>query len=211
MEIKTVNRQTATRYTRETIELTYATGSATFNYQYGSRHIFERIVAASWLREGSLFAYDQARLALDGPELLGIELGYTGYELERRARKLDRLWQEMIEQKSITAVEYQAIVHRQYLTSFLIPRIPTDTYYVYLLSVRPDAHREGIGRTLMTAAIERAQRARHTAVHLDVFSDNPAVGFYRAMGFEILAKTTVPIPSDHGVPMELRMELQLAG
>ena len=52
---------------------------------------------------------------------------------------------------------------------------------------------------------ERDQHFRQ----LDVLSDNPAVGFYRAVGLELLAETTAPKPAAFGVPPEYRMGMRL--
>ncbi len=68
----------------------------------------------------------------------------------------------------------------------------------------------GAGRALIDHEIGRVRTKGFTRVHLDVMSDNPAVGLYRAMGFEPMAETVAPIPCrQHGLAMELRMMLRL--
>jgi ribosomal protein S18 acetylase RimI-like enzyme len=62
----------------------------------------------------------------------------------------------------------------------------------------------------MVHEIERARAKGFRTVHLDVMSDNPAVGLYQSLGFEIMAETITPIPCrQHGIAMELRMVLTL--
>ena len=46
-------------------------------------------------------------------------------------------------------------------------------------------------------------------LQLEVLSDNPAVGFYRCFGLEVLAETRAPQPTEFGVPPELRMGIRL--
>ena len=68
----------------------------------------------------------------------------------------------------------------------------------------------GAEEELIEHEIARARAKGFSRVHLDVMSDNPAVGLYRAMGFEPMAETVTPIPCrEHGLAMELRMMLRL--
>src|SRR5262249_18521313 len=55
------------------------------------------------------------------------------------------------------------------------------------LFIHPDWRRNGIGRTLLTWAIET-----HGATRLDVNEQNEqAIGFYRRMGFEVVGRSPV--------------------
>lgn len=60
----------------------------------------------------------------------------------------------------------------------------------------------------MSNAIEAARGAGLRGLHLDVLSDNPAVGFYRARGMVCLAEAVAPEPLRQGVPMEMRTALE---
>lgn len=146
---------------------------------------------------------------LDGDELLGIEIGFAGPEFERRKKTLRSLWQSIIDDGFVTPEDLVGIGRRSYLASHLNVVIPASAYYVYALSVRPDRNGQGIGAALMKDSIERATDEGYRVVHLDVLSDNPAVKFYEAFGFEVLAQTVTPKPHSHGVPMEQRMSLDL--
>ena len=53
-----------------------------------------------------------------------------------------------------------------------------------LLAVAPGHRRQGIARRLLAEFIERAEADGATRVHLEVRDGNPAVGMYRAAGFE---------------------------
>jgi ribosomal protein S18 acetylase RimI-like enzyme len=53
------------------------------------------------------------------------------------------------------------------------------------LYVAPEARREGLGRTLVEAVIERARERGCRRVELDVSSENPAaMALYRSLGFD---------------------------
>jgi len=52
---------------------------------------------------------------------------------------------------------------------------------------------------LLGAAFDRARRNGHRVCHLDVASDNPAVGFYELMGMEILSESRVLPLQKHGI------------
>ena len=209
MEIVTVDGERAARLAGEVVELAHATGPSTYDYQFGSRAVFDRLVGDSWLTAGTLFGYDETRLALDGNDLLGIEIGYAGPEFERRKKTLRPLWRPILDDGVVTPDELADLGRRTYLASYLNVVIPASAYYIHALSVRPDRHGQGIGAALMKDAIERATAEGYRVLHLDVLSDNPAVKFYEAFGFEVLAETVTPIPHSHGIPMEQRMSLDL--
>ncbi len=209
MQIVTVDQERAAQFTDEVVELAHNTGPSTYDYQFGSRPVFDRLVGDSWLAAGTLFGYDETTLALDGDDLLGIEIGFAGPEFERRKKTLRPLWPPIIEDGVATADDLAELGRRTYLASYLNVVIPASAYYIHALSVRPDLHGQGIGAALMKDAIERATDEGYRVVHLDVLSDNPAVKFYEAFGFEVLAQTVAPIPHSYGVPMEQRMSLDL--
>jgi ribosomal protein S18 acetylase RimI-like enzyme len=209
MKIVTVDGERAAQFTDEVVELAHNTGPSTYDYQFGSRAVFDRLVGDSWLTAGTLFGYDATTLAIEGNELLGIEIGYAGPEFDHRKKTLRPLWPPILEDGIVTADELAALGARTYLASYLNAVIPASAYYIHALSVRPNLHGQGIGAALMKDAIERATDEGYRVVHLDVLSDNPAVKFYEAFGFEVLAQTVAPIPHGHGVPMEQRMALDL--
>lgn len=209
MEIVTVDSDRAARFTDGVVELAHSTGPSTYDYQFGTRAAFDRLVGDSWLAEGTLYGYDVTRLALDSDDLLGIEIGFAGPGFDRRKKTLRPLWHSILDDGVVTAPELTDIGRRSYLASYLNVVIPSNAYYVHALAVRPDLHGQGIGAALMKDAIERATDEGYRVVHLDVLSDNPAVKFYEAFGFEVLAQTITPIPHSHGVPMEQRMSLDL--
>lgn len=61
---------------------------------------------------------------------------------------------------------------------------PADAAYLSLLAVRPDQQAHGVGRALLTAAVDAARDAGHDGVVLHVLEDNArAVRLYESAGF----------------------------
>jgi GNAT superfamily N-acetyltransferase len=61
---------------------------------------------------------------------------------------------------------------------FVSPDVPEIS-----LAVAPQWRRRGIGRRLLAAALDRAERSGHPAISLSVMSDNPARELYLQAGF----------------------------
>jgi ribosomal protein S18 acetylase RimI-like enzyme len=57
--------------------------------------------------------------------------------------------------------------------------------YVYHLSVREDLHKLGIGKALMENAETALYSAGIEKIHLFIYSDNPAIDFYRKTGWHL--------------------------
>jgi ribosomal protein S18 acetylase RimI-like enzyme len=57
--------------------------------------------------------------------------------------------------------------------------------YIYHLSVRKELHHSGIGRLLMDAVEKALYTAGIEKIHLFIFSDNPAIDFYRKAGWHL--------------------------
>ena len=96
--------------------------------------------------------------------------------------------------------ELQGLAQRAGRASYLNAHVPEGVYYLHALST-PSAHRgKGVGKALLAAAINRARTAGHGELQLDVLADNPAVGFYQAMGLRVLAETRSPeLSGDDGL------------
>ena len=193
----------------EVADLIYATGPSSYGYQFDGRKLFDALVHRSWILPGSLFAADATTLAVEGDELAGIEIGFHGPEFNERKEPLGSLWADIIEKGEATPEDLRGLGRRVRLAAWLNPVIPNDVYYIHAISVKASFRGRKVGLALMQAAIERARASGFRAVQLDVLSDNPAVQFYRSLGYECLVESRGPIPAEHGVPMEMRMELRL--
>ncbi len=57
--------------------------------------------------------------------------------------------------------------------------------YIYHLSVKENQHRSGIGKALMDKAEAALYEAGIEKLHLLIFSDNPAIEFYKRVGWHL--------------------------
>ena len=190
-------------------ELVHSTGPSAYDYQFIRREYLDPIVRASWAAEGTLFGFDGTRLAVEGDELLGMEIGWPGPEFDLRKKSLARLWGEFIEDGTVLQDDLVEMGKRSYLASYLNAAIPKPVHYIHALAVKPEHRGNGIGAALVGHAMQIGKDAGRRGLHLDVLSDNPAVEFYRAMGVQCLAETRAPIPFEHGCPVEMRMAIDL--
>lgn len=190
--------------------LVRATGPVSYDYQFGTQGLLERVVAASWTVPDTLFAASNAMAVFDGDLLAGIELGFEGPNFYRFKDNLVALAGDLIAQGIVGLDEMRGLAERAEIASYLNAHVPEDVYYLHALATPPDRRGQGTGKALLCAAIERARAAGHRELQLDVLSDNPAVGFYHAHGLRILSEVRSPVLSrDHGFPGELRMAVTL--
>jgi ribosomal protein S18 acetylase RimI-like enzyme len=187
-----------------------ATGPVSYDYQFGTEGLLERLVAASWPTPDTLFCAACTTAATEGGELLGIELGFAGPNFYAFKTNLAALAPELIERGEATYDELVGLTLRAGKASYLNAHIPDDVYYLHALSAFPQHRGKGVGKALLQAALERARTAGYRELQLDVLADNPAVGFYQAMGLQVLAEIRSPeLSRDHGFPSEYRMAVTL--
>ncbi|MEM7691137.1 MAG: GNAT family N-acetyltransferase [Pseudomonadota bacterium] len=191
-------------------ELVWATGPVSYEYHFADRDLFDAIVLGSWQRDGTLFAADTTSMAVEGDDLLGIEIGMPGPEYRARQNALGSVWQELVAQDLTDPDNISGVLERSEHASWLNPVIHEDTYYIHALSVKPGFRGKRVGYHLIQNAITKAREQGFAKLQLDVLSDNPAVEFYRAVGLVLLAETRAPDPSAFGVPSEYRMGMTLA-
>jgi ribosomal protein S18 acetylase RimI-like enzyme len=209
MEVIKATPEHLTAFAQEIPELAWATGPISYEYHFGTRELFDALVLGSWETENSLFGADATHLALEGDELMGIEIGMAGNEFKARQNGLAPVWQKLVANNQIDEADILGVVERSEHASWLNPVIDQYTYYIHAISVKPGYRGKRVGFHLIDAAIERAQDAGFKKFQLDVLSDNPAVDFYRAVGLELLAETRAPKPEAFGIPAEYRMGMKL--
>lgn len=191
-------------------DLIRATGPVSYGYQFGVGDLLDRLVAASWRAPHTLFSAVCTTAAFDGDDLLGIELGFAGPDFYGFKANLAALAPDLMAAGTVTYEELAGLLERAEKASYLNAHVPDDVYYLHALST-PVRHRgRGAGRALLEAAIDRARSNGYRELQLDVLADNPAVGFYQAMGLRILSETRSPeLSRDHGFPAEYRMAVTL--
>lgn len=201
----------AKRFAGRIADFVHATGPVSYDYQFGpDRRLLDLVVAASWNTAGTLYAADNAALALAGDDLAGIEIGFHGPDFIRFRDNLGGVATRLIGENTVTADEFAGLLARAARAAWLNPAMPDRGYYILALATTPASRGTGVGAALLRHAVTRARDAGHRSVHLDVLADNPAVAFYRAHGFQIAAETSVPdLVRDHAFPSEYRMVLEL--
>lgn len=201
----------AKMYTKQIPELIHVTGRPSYDYQFGpDRKLFDVFIEAAWLEPQTIFSHTEATLETSGDELLGIEIGFGGKGFYEMKKPLTGITIGLLESGQTTIEEVKLMGEHARIASYLNPYIPDTAYYLLALSVA-EAHRgEGVGVRLLQNAIDGARTAGFRELHLDVFSDNPAVKFYESMGLVCAAETIAPKPCrEHGVEMEMRMVIPL--
>lgn len=188
----------------------HMTGPQSYDYIFGSQSKLEKFIAKAWPMTGTLYSYDATTLVEENNTIIGIELGYPGKEFYSRRHASLQASINAAEDGSLTTDDLYGIGERADKASYLNAWVPEDVYYLMALAV-PDTQRgRGIGKHLLASAIDKARADGFRALHLDVLSDNPAIGLYTAMGLTCLAETIAPEPCrDHGIPMEMRMGITL--
>lgn len=205
MEIIKASENVIPQYTEEIPALVWSTGPVAYAYQFGSRDFFDRAVAASWPRPGTLFGWDGACLALEGEDLLGLLISFQGPEFSERKAAMAGAGEILLRNGQATEEELVGLIERAEHARWLNPELRARTYYIHAIAVKPEHRGRQIGAKLMNHARKLAQELDCVALELDVLSDNPAVAFYRSQGLTLLAETRAPGPTEYGVPPEFRM------
>ena len=192
-------------YADEIPELAWSTGPVSYEYYMKRRSLFDAWVQRLWRTPGTLFSSDSAILSIEEGELLGVAIAFNGGKYRERIRAGGPLWEEMLKADEVSTEEIAGVTERAKLASWLNPVIYSNTFYVHALAVKPEARGKGVGYSMMEYLFEEAKELGYQEFQLDVLSDNPAVGFYRSLGLEVLAETKAPKPAEFGVPIEFRM------
>ena len=192
-------------YAYEIPELAWSTGPVSYEYYMKRRSLFDAWVQRLWRTPGTLFSSDSAILSIEEGELLGVAIAFNGGKYRERIRAGGPLWEEMLKADEVTTEEIAGVTERAKLASWLNPVIYSNTFYVHALAVKPEARGKGVGYSMMEYLFEEAKELGYQEFQLDVLSDNPAGGFYRSLGLEVLAETKAPKPAEFGVPIEFRM------
>lgn len=187
-----------------------ATGPVSYDYQFGTEGLLERVVAASWSAPETLFAGSNTTAVFDGDALAGIELGFYGPDFYRFKDNLVALAGDLIARGVVGMEELVGLSERAEIASYLNAHVPEGVYYIHALATPVSYRGRGAGKVLLHAAIDRARAAGHRELQLDVLADNPAVGFYQANGLRVLSETRSPeLSRSYGFPGELRMAVTL--
>ena len=157
----------------------------------------------------TLFSHDACHLALDGDTVAGFLISFHAPEFRPRGENLAQLWKELLASGELSPEDVSKRLECFEAARWLNPETRPGIYYIHAVATKPDYRGQKIGVQLVETAFDKAYSLVHRAGELDVLSDNPAVSFYRSLGFELLAETKAPKPFAGGVPVEYRMGLPL--
>ena len=85
------------------------------------------------------------------------------------------------------------ITHHSQVAAYIVYTTNGLAAHIAKLAVRDDLRRQGLGRTLVQAAVETARRERRVgscSLHVDP-ANTAAVGLYRSLGFAVEAELQV--------------------
>ncbi len=183
--------------------LIFQTDPGVWNYLFrGNRRAFDRFAAGLWARPGNSFSHSEAVTVVEDGRLLALEIGYRG----DREPMLRAAMREAV-MGFLPRADLEPLLEQAEDIDYLTPYIPDDGYYVHFLSVIPQRQGRGLGRRLLANVLRRAEHLKCSAVHLDVYSANPAVALYAANGFRIAVETRFPRKT--GMPPHYRMIREL--
>jgi diamine N-acetyltransferase len=92
--------------------------------------------------------------------------------------------------------------------SFEYNYISKDVTRLHKLYLLPSAQGKGVGKKLIDAIVEKAQKNHSTSLSLNVNRFNKAVSFYKKVGFEIIAEEDLDI-GDGYLMEDYKMELKI--
>ena len=209
MDIVRADEVAVARYAETLCELMWATGPVSYAYHFAERAVFDALVSRSVRAAGTLFGWDAMHLAMHGDALLGAMVAYEGPQYRERQRALGGLWPALMEAGIVDADDLKGVIERSRRASWLNPVIQPRVWYIHAISVAPEARGKHVGAALIDQAMTDGRAAGCRALELDVLSDNPATGFYRSRGLELLVESRAPEPEAFGVPPEWRMGIDL--
>jgi len=180
-------------------KLIYATDPAVWDYLFASnREGFDQYASGLWLSPDNNFSHSETVAFYHQGELAALEMGYKGAN-ERVLRRSMNSELTNILDPSVLHTLINMAEDIDYLTAY----IPDNAYYLHFLSVSETLRGQGVGKSLLHNAIARAKAMNCNSIHLDVYSDNPAVGLYQSFGFNIVVKTQ--FPNKAALPPHYRM------
>ena len=179
----------------EAAALIYAAGPRLFDRIYGPRpEDAVRFFAAAFIRPGTPFSYENATLAAQSGEIVGLAASLPASTLRHAWPAVGRL---MLRRGPLFLLRLlPAILDMRGSTDVT----PPEAHYLGILSVRADRRGQGIGGLLLADVCRRADAAGCAAVCLHAELDNHAARrFYARHGFAVTAEHPTPRAARWGV------------
>ena len=186
--------------------LIYESSHELMDFMFRDRALAERVLAKLFRKTGGHFSHRFATMAaLDG-RTVGLELGYDRDQLAAQ----DLQGGLNLLTNSPVSLWPRLLTTVRSVTADYVPAPSEGAYYINNIAVTPDCRGHGVGAQLLRAACERAARDGYDTIELDVTETNDgAIGFYKAHGFEIVSRSgSADLHGTHGLPLLLRAKLR---
>lgn len=186
-------------------DLLWETDPAIFSFIFGDLEVWRRLFPQEWTASCSTQQDDETRVALAGERTVGLVNCFAGAEVSTRFGALM--------ERQLVALDPNAA--RQLTAAYdamewLYPRVPDDALYLLNIVVAEEMRGQNLGRRLVAEAVMKARRLGLRTVHLDTASDNPAVRFYKRVGFRAVVESrAMSLPDGVALPNHLRMVLDV--
>ncbi|SEO65715.1 GNAT family N-acetyltransferase [Aquisalimonas asiatica] len=109
----------------------------------------------------------------------------TWRNMEPYYKELGISWDQAVFDKNWNDFENYEIVINDSVVGVLRLSHDKSAYYIRDLQVDPDWQHQGLGSQALRYTANLAQKSGFKLLRLRVFSENPAVGLYKRMGFRI--------------------------
>lgn len=106
---------------------------------------------------------------------------------------------EAIAEQMKSGITYLLCIDADEVLGFVAYQIKEDVYgilesdivYLHRLYVKQTNHKKGVGRLLTNEVVRIAQKNKLPFIQLNVHRKNPAMYFYKKMGFDLYEKTDI--------------------
>jgi ribosomal protein S18 acetylase RimI-like enzyme len=168
-------------------DLLWSTDPVLNRYMFRTMPTLHRILAAVWPAEHGMLCHRQALVVTSENRIRGLLVGHTSQDWPVHFEA-----SLTVQAQNLAEDEAQHLNAAIYWMDRLFPTPRDGSYYVLELAVSEKAQGVGLAKRLLEAAIGQASQAGCTAICLDVAADNPAVNFYKHLGFKVEIETRVP-------------------
>jgi ribosomal protein S18 acetylase RimI-like enzyme len=190
---------------RRVAELIWTVNVPLMSYLFHDEETWARLLATDWRHVNGLVCHAKAHLAVDDGKVVGVLVCHDPLTLDENFEQSMQRWAETEPPDLVSHLETAFLMMDR-----LCPHPRPNEYFVLDIAVSPSQRNKGLGRRLMTAAIDQAKALGKSAICLDVIANNPAVGFYKALGMQIEAEIRLPyLDENYGLGMHYHMVLQL--
>ncbi len=189
-------------YSRDLPKLVWQTDPDLFRFLFlSSKELWAKLFEVEWAADYGLHSFKDTTVAVVDGEIVGVLVCFPAASTASRFEATLKRFKQGLDDETSRHIE-----RAMEQMSWLFPPAPDDALLVYNLVVREKLRGSGIGRLLMSEAEGKAHRHGCRSIHLDTATNNPAVAFYRRVGYEPLIETRLcRLRDGEAVPSHFRM------